>query len=286
MERYKNLGQVFHDFRKNRNTSLKQIADEQVSASLLSRFERGEADISLTKFLHALDNMRVEVNEFIDVASGNIKTDNIALMSQLVPLEYKRDVAGFQRLLAEQQRKFEKNPSVYQYHLNTILLHGFLCKCNDSFSFPKEFMDEVSDYLFCVEEWSYYELILIGNLYLFMDIDLLHRMGQEIIGRCYGKRASKSLIRIVLLNIFETCVQRNELTVAAYYRDILPPLLENETLLYERNIYHFLAGLLHFKSGERTAGLEQMEQSIQIYRWLRCDNLADNYQKDMAKYTT
>lgn len=285
MYHYENLGQIFHDFRTKQNIALKQVADAHVSAATLSRFEQGKADISITKFLRALDNMHVEVNEFMDAARGHSQTETIEFMSQLVPLEYKRDIKGFQRLFDEQKKKYSENPSVYQYHLKMILAQGFICKCDASIPFPQEYMDAVSDYLFQAEEWSYFELILIGNLYLFMDIDLLHRMGREIAERCYGKRASKSLVRITLLNIFETCIHRDALAAAAYYKEAILPMLENETLLYERNIYHFLVGLFHFKNGEPDKGMEEMEQSIQIYNWLKCENLAENYQKDLTTHT-
>ena len=97
MNTYDQLGKVFHDFRTNRSISLKQIADENVSVSQISRFERGETDISVTKFLKILENMHVEVTEFMDAVRGYDKTETIRFMGQLIPLEYKRDVAGFRR---------------------------------------------------------------------------------------------------------------------------------------------------------------------------------------------
>lgn len=284
MQNYDQLGTVFHEFRTNRNISLKQIADENVSASQISRFERGETDISLTKFLKVLENMHVEMNEFMDAVRGYEKTEIIRFMNQLVPLEYKRDKAGFQRLFDEQKEKYEKKPSVYQYHLNMILAQSFICKCDDTVPFPKEYMDEVTDYLFTVEEWKIYELILIGNLYLFMDIPLLHRMGQEIVGNYARNKANKGLICITLLNIWETCIHRNELQTAAYYKENILPLISDETLLYERNLYLFLLGLYHFKCGEKEQGTEEMEQAIKIYEWLGSDNLARNYTEDKKKY--
>lgn len=69
MQKYDNLGQVFRDLRTNRHISLKQISNDVVSASQISRFERGKSDLSVGKFLTALDNMNIEVSEFIDTAS-------------------------------------------------------------------------------------------------------------------------------------------------------------------------------------------------------------------------
>ncbi len=286
MQNYDQLGEVFHDFRTNRNISLKQIADENVSVSQISRFERGESDISFSKFLRMLENMHVEVNEFMDAVRGYDKTETIKFMSKLVPLEYKRDKAGFHKLFDEQKEKFQNNPSVYQYHLNMILAQSFICKCDESIPFPKEYMDEVTDYLFSVEEWKIYELILIGNLYLFMDIPLLHRMGQEIVKNYDKSRANKGLVIITLMNIWETCIHRDALDVADFYKNAILPLIADETMLYERNLYHFLHGLSDYKRGEKELGKSMMNQAIQIYEWLGCDNLARNYKDDLSKYTT
>ena len=284
IQNYEQLGTVLYEFRVSRKMSLKQIADDTVSVSQISRFERGESDISFYKFLRILENMHVEVNEFMDAARGYDKTETIKFMGQMVPLEYKRDKAGFQRLFEEQRAKYNKKPSVYQYHLNMILVQGFICKCDDSIPFPKEYMEEVTDYLFTVEKWQIYELILIGNLYLFMDISLLHRMGQEIINRYSENGANKGLVIITLLNIWETCIHREALEVAEYYKKCIYPLIADETMLYERNIYHFLLGMYLYKCGEKELGISKMEQAIQIYEWLGCDNLSRNYKDDRLKY--
>ena len=283
IQNYEQLGTVLHEFRVSRKMSLKQIADDTVSVSQISRFERGESDISFYKFLRILENMHVEVNEFMDAARGYDKTETIKFMGQMVPLEYKRDKAGFQRLFEEQREKYNKKPSVYQYHLNMILVQGFISKCDDSIPFPKEYMEEVTDYLFTVEKWQIYELILIGNLYLFMDISLLHRMGQEIINRYSENGANKGLVIITLLNIWETCIHREALEVAEYYKKCIYPLIADETMLYERNIYHFLLGMYLYKCGEKELGISKMEQAIQIYEWLGCDNLSRNYNVSARK---
>lgn len=80
MKDYQELGQVLKSFRKNRNILLKQLASPEVSLSQLSRFERGESDISLSKFLVALDNMHVEVKEFMDHSNDYHHTEQINFM--------------------------------------------------------------------------------------------------------------------------------------------------------------------------------------------------------------
>ncbi len=287
MQKYDNLGEVFKKLRTNRHISLKQIATEEVSVSQLSRFESGKSDISLSKFLIALDNLNIEVDEFIDTVNNYQRTEQIKFMSALVPLEYERNVEGFRKMMLEEEEKFKKNPDVYRYHLNVILLQGFICKCDESIPFPKKYINEIADYLFTTEEWNYYEIILIGNLYLFIDIPLLHKMGQEIIKRQEFYReigSQKSVVMITLLNIFETCVYRGALDVADYYKQETIKLITDETDLYKRTIHLFLSGMLDYKEGKKEKGIEEMNKAIKIFEWVGSENLANNYKKDFEKY--
>lgn len=110
-------------------------------------------------------------------------------------------------------------------------------------------------------------------------------MGKEIMGAAIDRGRAKDVEIITLLNIFETCIHWEDFETAGFYRDNIPQLIEDETLLYERNLYHFLVGLFNYKNGDKAGGKAIMDQAIQIYEWLGCRNLADNYKKDLEKYT-
>lgn len=148
MERYQKLGSTFRLLRKNRHISLKQVATDEVSVSQLSRFERGESALSVEKFFIALENINVEMKEFMDTWNNYQKTEQIRFMSSLIDLEYKRDIQGFRQLLVSEQEKFKEQSSNYRHYLNIILLQGFICKCDSSIPFPKKYVEEISDYLF------------------------------------------------------------------------------------------------------------------------------------------
>lgn len=320
MHKYKDLGAVFKKLRTNRHISLKQLSDDTVSISQLSRFERGESDISVSKFLTALDKMNVEVREFIDAANNYQQTEQIKFMSALIPMEYERNIAGFKRMMAEEEAKFKAHPDVYRYHLNVILLQSFVCKCDESVPFPKEYVDQITDYLFTTEDWNIYELILIGNTYLFIDVPVLHRMGQEILKRqeYYSEIGTqKNLVVITLLNIWETCLHRGYVETAHFYEENIQPLLQDETDMYKRTIYLFLSGYQTYLEGfamhrdimpvgadvsrlankkesnikpqnrksvtnqdKIAVGQQKMQNAIQIFELLGCDNLVNNYRKD------
>ena len=80
------LGKVFRDFRLNGNYSLAQAAGNQVSTSQLSRFERGESELTVDKFLAVLDNIQVSVENFMDAARNYQRAEIVEFMSHIVPL--------------------------------------------------------------------------------------------------------------------------------------------------------------------------------------------------------
>ena len=73
-------GNAFHEFRTNRNISLKQIADDSVSIAQISRFERGESDMSY-HFFFLFDMRRLASS-----VTGTASTDMRAAAPVLSPL--------------------------------------------------------------------------------------------------------------------------------------------------------------------------------------------------------
>ena len=56
-----NLGEVFKELRKSRNISLQEATGGEFTYSMLSKFERGEADLSSMKLITALDNIHSDL---------------------------------------------------------------------------------------------------------------------------------------------------------------------------------------------------------------------------------
>lgn len=149
------------------------------------------------------------------------------------------------------------------------------------FPFQKQIWTLRIDYLFATENWNIYELILIGNLYLFIDIPLLHLMGQEILKRrhFYKEIAThRHLVLMTMLNIWETCLHRDALDIANFYQQEAKNPIKNETKLYEKTIFLFSQGLATYKSGQvLDVGFEDMKNAIQIFEWLDSPHIAQKF---------
>lgn len=147
-------GPIFKEFRINRGFSLKQVACDDLSISQLSRFERGESDISLNKFLLALQAIQLSLDEFMNRANNYKKLGQKKLMSQMAVYHYQKDVQGLEKMIQEEQKKLEKDFTDIQAKLNIILFRGMICQCDETRTMSKEDLDFVIDYLFQKENWE------------------------------------------------------------------------------------------------------------------------------------
>ena len=60
----KDIGAVFRQIRESRHISLEEATGGEFSRSMLSRFERGENDLTTQRFFQALQQIKTSLSEF------------------------------------------------------------------------------------------------------------------------------------------------------------------------------------------------------------------------------
>ena len=58
------IGQLLRTIRTNKSMSLAQVADAQISSSYLSKIERDQSDITVTKLAHLLERLSTTRKSF------------------------------------------------------------------------------------------------------------------------------------------------------------------------------------------------------------------------------
>lgn len=282
-----NLGKVFRDFRLNGQYSLKEAAGQVCSTSQLSRFELGESDMTLSKFLDLLDNIHVTLENFMDKARNFQQHEHVAMMGQIIPLYYSNDIKGFQDLQAEQLEKAKASKAPLYYELNWILMQGLICQRDSQFRMRQEDLDKVADYLFQVEDWTMYELILFGNLYSFYDVDYVYRLGKEVMEReDYYKEIGrhKKLVLIIALNCYQHCLESCSFDKASYFEAYVEKIIGKGIKLYERNVFLYLKGFAAYQKGQKKQGIRQMQEAMHIFEVLGLPEQVDYYQEHFDKF--
>ena len=281
------LGKVFREFRISKNYSLKEAAGEACSTSQLSRFELGESDLATSRFFEILDNIHVTLENFIDKARNFQHHEHVSLMAQIIPLYYSNDIAGFQKLQEEQLEKVKSSTNPLYFELNWILLQGLICQRDASYSMKQIDLDKVADYLFKIEEWTMYELILFGNLYSFYDVEYVTRLGREVMEReefyqVIGRH--RKLVLILALNCYQHCLENFAFENASYFEAYVEKIIGNGIKLYERNIFHYLKGFSLYQKGQCKEGCKQMQESMHIFDVLGLPEQVAYYQEHYDKF--
>ena len=94
------LGITLRKIRKGKQISLCSIADSNLSKSQISRFERGESEISCIRLINILDKLHITLDEFIILHDNNsTKTGSFANLVQYIRKHYSTKILNYYQTL-------------------------------------------------------------------------------------------------------------------------------------------------------------------------------------------
>lgn len=267
------LGKIFKIFRESRGMKLTEIAKPGLSKSQLSRFENGETDLTISKFMMALDEINIPIDEFMYAANDFKQNEFNTLLDKIRLCVTNKNIVGLKKLLIEQQEKYYSKKHFYK--LNIILIKIKLQDLSGENYFSEQDINYLTDYLFSVENWGNYELLLFAN-----SLNTLKHKSFMVLSKEMIKRASfykeipnnRRIISTMLLNSYITCIERNEFIDALYFEKQLKDCFFIETELYERLVFHYAKQLYQFKKNKNNLSIIEMRKCIAFMK------LADSYQ--------
>ena len=210
------FGTVFKKLRESRHLSLADISKMGVSTSQISRFENGESDLTITKFIAILKKMNISIDEYLYVVN-NFKRDDLSeLLYQINKYLINHDAKGLKNLLVTYQEKTDD--SIYhRLHILIIKIRlSFLNSCNQ---YELKDIKELSEYLFSVEYWGIYELLIFSSVIDVLEPQLYMTLLREMNRRVDFYKdipRNKKLIIIMNINAYITCVEANDFISADY----------------------------------------------------------------------
>ena len=139
---------------------------------------------------------------------------------------------------------------------------------------------QLADYLFKVEKWGYYEIILLGNCVRTIDYNSVFLLTKEMLNNYIYSSLNKTNKRIVTqlaINCLILSIDMEEFTNCFYLIDEIKALLDNELNFYEQTVFLYATGYFEFKRWQSTSGIEKMKQAIQVLDILGEDNLKLHY---------
>ena len=274
------LGITLRKVRKGKQISLCSVADEHLSKSQISRFERGESEISCIRLINILDKLHITLDEFLVL--HNEDYTNAELFANLVQYIRKQysshNIKNIAALLSDSSH----------YTLNSFektMIKSILHTMDSSIIPSNKELLQLTDYLFKVEKWGYYEITLLGNCVRTINYNSYFLLTKEMLNNYIYSSLNKTNKRIVTqlaINCLILSVDKEEFSNCTYLITEIKALLDNELNFYEQTVFLYATGYFEFKR-HSDSGIEKMKQAIQVLDILGEDKLKLHYTSHFYK---
>ena len=279
-KRMKNLGKVFKELRESRKISLRKATGGRFSASLLSRFENGQSEISAQKLFAALENIHANVEELLFLARDFHHDANSEFRNQLFKAVNPKDLTSLHTLYQREYQKIPFSKDKQEHILNAILIKSYMKAIDETITLTSEEERVLHDYLFSVEIWGLYELSFFSSCSPLLSVQLLTKYTREMLRKSdflQGVGKNRNMMHTLLLNAFMACIEIDDFTNALYFKKQIEKNFFEENETYFRIVYLWAEGLLDSKQGRVEDGQRKMEDAVRIFEMIGCSKSADYY---------
>lgn len=282
-------GETLRYIRKSKKVTLSELAQGEVSVAFLSRFERGDCDISFTHLLNLLNKLNVTIDEFLYVKNDYEVGDLQQFFESINKYVMEDNLHMLQVLHDRMDSLYIMKKKIHYLHFS-IIASLYVQRISKKKPEPK-MVKLLSDYLSNVDVWGYYELIVYNNSLFSFPVDQmisLSRMAYEksMDYSPLGKGEDKK--QLILINTATVLLEHDRLTEANTFLILLNGLLDQESDFYMKIKLMYIRGIYTIKLGKRQRGEEMALKAIQILTELESTSQASthaNYLQEVLNST-
>ena len=279
-----NLGEVFKELRKSRNVSLQEATGGEFTYSMLSKFERGEADLSSMKLITALDNIHSDLNEFMYLVRGFSQKKVLAFQENLWDLYDREGIDSLHSLYEETTQKYRLSGEK-SYLLQMIRIKSLLVFFASEIRATDEELTFLYDYFFTIDIWGNYELELFSTISTLFPLPLYFKYSREMLQKTdlLGSLPSNKVgIDTILINGLFKAIEEKDKLKADYFVFQIEKRELPESQAYLKIIYMIAKGYYDTIFNVKNKGLEKIQRGITILQDLEYIDGARYYENYFA----
>ena len=279
-----NLGEVFKELRKSRNISLQEATGGEFTYSMLSKFERGEADLSSMKLITALDNIHSDLNEFMYLVRGFSQKKVLAFQENLWDLYDREGIDSLHSLYEETTQKYRLSGEK-SYLLQMIRIKSLLVFFASEIRATDEELTFLYDYFFTIDIWGNYELELFSTISTLFPLPLYFKYSREMLQKTdlLGSLPSNKVgIDTILINGLFKAIEEKDKLKADYFVFQIEKRELPESHAYLKIIYMIAKGYYDTIFNVKNKGLEKIQRGIAILQDLEYVDGARYYENYFA----
>jgi Rgg/GadR/MutR family transcriptional activator len=274
-------GGTLRQFRKQKGYTIAELAKGIISVSFLSKFERGESEISLSHFHKLLGKLSLSFEEFFFVHNQYIQDDFEVFFNFADDAYHLRDLSALNELKGVEKQKWEVF-GLETARCNIAMLNVFESIIQEQeITVAQEELNFLCEYFFKVEVWGYYELRLYNSTILLLPPELVFTLSKTAYDKSHRfKELSKNhkAIISILMNtlIYLIGGQYTHSYIQQYetYKSYLMNMKIKEQDLFTQTYLMFIEGLYKIKTGHREEGTELAVSALNTLEKLNAPNIA------------
>lgn len=251
---------------------------------MISKFERGESNLSVDKFLRLLNQINASHEDILFIQS-QLPYTQWPIGGKLVKAKREKNLDILEEIIEKEEKNYDE--SLNQRHKHNIALINLSINQIRNEEYNKSDIKTLSSYLFEVDTWGYYELILLGNSLPYLNLE-----ASISLGRIAMKKSSMYLKLInyrrdyvnLQMNLMFKLLEHRQLNPLSEIIDSITELINHEIFVTEKLRLKYLDGIYRFLSGDKEEGLEQIKNSIKTYDFLGYTDKVQNLQNDLATF--
>ena len=276
----KKYGQVLRRLREEKGYSLRQVSKGVLSTSFLSKFERGESNISLSHFIDIIERMNISLDEFVFSANEYKPSELDSLMSEIASAYQRSNTSKLKMITNKEYEKWEEY-GLDAYLCNSIMAEAMMLNLQKK-EIDKKKREYLANYLFNVELWGNYELVIYANSLTIFPPETVIALSKEVVKKTsLYKLVHKNFVQTlaILLNTTIVCLETNLLNDALYFILTLENMHMAEKLFYERTLLVFLKGIYEIKKGNIEIGEELSRKAVTTMYTIGSEDLAISHEE-------
>lgn len=271
----KKFGAKFRIIRNSKNLSIESLSDEFLSKSQISRFERGESEISLCKFINLITKLNMSISEFMNLFESSNKFYTIKDIVIYINHEISNERINNVICLLDDNGKYKLDK------LEITMVKSILTNYDKTYKPSDKELLDLTDYLFSIDSWSYYEIILLGNCAPTLKYKSLYLLTIEMIKNfSKSNEENKKIVTQLAINCLIISIEKKEKENSLFLINLISQLIE-PSFYYEKIVFLFSKGLFEMMTGN-LEGIKKMKDAISIFEILE----DDIHNKHFSNYLT
>lgn len=264
------IGQVIKKIRTNKNITQQSLANAiGMTRPYIARIESGKNSISSDKLTEILDYCNVSYNEFFYMKNDYRKESKMNDYNDVIKLYYEKNIEEISKMKNKVRKKYEENGDIFLRHLY------ILCYCMendlDVNKIEKEYIEEITDYLLSIDDWCYYELVVLNNFLFLLSPSSALLMSKNLLkyaDKYKELNSDTKILSFLLFNLLELSIKNNDFESAKMLLKATKTYTTKKTEFFEVTLSLFYEGMIDIIDDSTIEGIEKCYKSLDIIKTL------------------